>query len=325
MLENKVEATNLNDEHELVNQEVINKIIALTESITSTDGKNQTDVPNLYICRNAYETPPIPSILAPALCLILRGKKVIHAGKDIIYSEPGNFLASLIDIPALAQVIGATKELPYISLRIDFSTEEIVSVILDAGIDAELKNRELSASAFVGKADRELCDLFTRLLRLNGNPKKIDFLSPLIKREMIFHLLTGEYGYLFLQRAFFDQQTDGVSKAITWIKKNHAKSFTINELAKETNMSASSLQHKFKILAAMTPLQYQKQIQLQEARRLMMSSSMDVTTVAFKVGYESPTQFNREYKRLFGLPPLKDIKELQKNSINVLQALKLVE
>lgn len=317
MLEEKGENINSQDKHISVHQETIDKIIALTESITTANGKNQTDVPHFYICRNAYATPPIPSVLSPAFCLILRGEKKIYIGKDVIYALPGSFLTSLLGIPALAQVVGATRELPYISLRIDFTTEEIASVILEAGIDTTPKDKKLSAGAFIGKADTELFDLFTKLLKLNGKTKDVNFLSPLIKREMIFHLLTGEYGHLFFQKVLFDQQTEGVSKAIALIKDNYAKSFTLDELAKETNMSVSGLQHKFKAITAMAPLQYQKQIRLQEARRLMMSGSKDATSVAFEVGYESPTQFNREYKRLFGLPPLKDIKELQKNSMAV--------
>ena len=316
MSEEKVEITGLHDKPVAVHQETIDQIIALTERITTADGKNQTDIPHFYICRNGYATPPIPGVLSPAFCLILRGEKKIQIGKDIIYAPPGSFLASLVGIPALAQVVGATRELPYICLRMDFTTAEITSVILDAGIDVKPKNKNLSVGAFIGKADTELFDLFARLLKLNGKLKDVNFLAPLIKREMIFHLLTGEYGHLFFQKVLFDQQTEGVSKAIALIKDNYAKPFTIDELAKEAKMSVSGLQHKFKALTAMAPLQFQKQIRLQEARRLM-SGSKDVTSVAFEVGYESPTQFNREYKRLFGLPPLKDIKELQKNSMAV--------
>ncbi len=313
----KVKIPDLHDQQGSIAQETIDQIIAQTERITTADGKNQTAIPRFYICRNGYATPPIPSVLSPAFCLILRGEKKIQIGKDIFYAPPGSLLASLIGIPALVQVVGATRRLPYISLRIDFTTEEIVSVILDAGIDVKPKYKELSVGAFIGKADSELFDLFTRLLKLNGKPQDVGFLAPLIKREIIFHLLTGEYGQLFFQKALFDQQSEGVSKAIALIKDNYAKSYTIDELAKETNMSVSGLQHKFKALTAMAPLQFQKQIRLQEARRLMMSGSKDATRVAFEVGYESPTQFNREYKRLFGLPPLQDIKELQKNSLAV--------
>jgi transcriptional regulator GlxA family with amidase domain len=130
---------------------------------------------------------------------------------------------------------------------------------------------------------------------------------------MIFHLLSGEYKHLFLQQVFFDQQADGVGKAIAWIKENYTRSFTVEELAISFKMSVSGLQHKFKAITTMSPVQYQKQLRLQEARRLMLSGSTDATTAALTVGYESPSQFSREYRRIFSLPPLKDIKSVKKN------------
>src|SRR5258708_37386970 len=139
---------------------------------------------------------------------------------------------------------------------------------------------------------------------LNDKPKEAPFLSALIKREMIYILLSGDYGHLFFQQVFFDQQADGVGKAIAWIKENYARSFTVEELAKSSNLSVSGLHHKFKAITTLGPLQYQKQLRLLEARRLMLSGSMDATTAALEVGYASPSQFSREYRRLFGLPPL---------------------
>lgn len=141
-------------------------------------------------------------------------------------------------------------------------------------------------------------------------------MSVLMMREMIYRLVSGNYGYLFLQQALYDQQSDGIGKAIGWIKENFSRPFTASELAKFSNMSVSSLQHKFKEITSMGPLQYQKQLRLQEARRLMLTGSVDVTAAALKVGYESPSQFNREYKRLFGMSPLKDIRQIQNNPMS---------
>lgn len=172
-----------------------------------------------------------------------------------------------------------------------------------------------SAAAFIGKADAELLALFVRLLMLlDKSEEEILFLSGLIKREMIFKLLSGEYGYLFFQQVFFDQQAEGIGKAIAWNKDHFARSFTVEELANATNMSVSGLHHKFKAVTSMGPLQYQKQLRLQEARRLLISGQMDVTHAALEVGYESASQFNREYRRLFGLPPLKDVKAVKQQS-----------
>lgn len=295
----------------------VEQIIALTEKITIADGRFQTIIPFLSISRRSSQTPPIPSVLTPSFCLILQGTKKIHFGKDIIYAHSGDFLASLIDLPASAEIDGATKEFPYVGLRIDFTTKEIASVMTEAEINFNPNHKKLNTGAFLGKSDVNFLELFIRLLKLIDNPQEVRFLSALIKREMIFKLLTGEYGHLFFQQVFFDQQAEGVGKAIAWIIDNYTSSFTAQELAKSNNMSVSALHHKFKAITTMGPLQYQKQLRLQEARRLMLSGSMDVTSAALEVGYESPSQFNREYRRLFGLPPLQDIKALQKNSAAV--------
>ncbi|MNC45203.1 HTH-type transcriptional activator RhaS [compost metagenome] len=177
------------------------------------------------------------------------------------------------------------------------------------------RDQKLSAAAFFGKADAELLELFSRLLKLavNGNLREAGYLSGLLKHEMIFNLLSGDYGHLFFQEVLFDQKAGGVGQAIEWIHQNYARSFTARELAEANNMSVSGLHHKFKAVTAMSPLQYQKQLRLQEARRLMLSGSMDATTAALEVGYESASQFSREYRRLFGLPPRRDIQAVRKS------------
>lgn len=292
----------------------IGEMIGMARKIAREDGRIPTVFPFLTVSRNSWQTPPIPCVLTPSFCLILQGTKKIHLGQDIHYARPGQFLSALIDLPAIAQIDGASSESPYIGLRIDLSSEEIASVIMEAGIEVKPREKKLDVGAFIGQADEKLLDLFIRLLKLADNPQEAKFLSSLIKREMIFHLLSGEYGHLFFQKAFFDQQADGVTKALAWIKEHFASSFTVEELARSCNMSVSGLHHKFKALTSMGLLQYQKQLRLQEARRLMLIGAADATTAALEVGYESISQFNREYRRLFGLPPVRDIKEIRKHS-----------
>lgn len=297
-----------------VHQPVLDQIIALAQGITQEEGRVQTVIPFLTIVQNSHTTPPIPALLSPAFCLILQGTKRLHFHQEIIDVHPGSFLASVIHIPASAQIVGATKHSPYIGLRLDLTTKEIASVVTESGINPQPAGKNPGLGAFIGQSDAELLDLFIRLLKLVEKPKEAVYLSTLIKREMIFNLLSGEHGHLFFQRAFFDQQAEGVGKAIAWIEENFSRSFTVEELAKVTSMSVSGLHHKFKAITQMGPLQYQKQLRLQEARRLMLSGSMDATTAALEVGYESPSQFSREYRRLFGLPPFKDIKALRELS-----------
>jgi AraC-like DNA-binding protein len=297
-----------------IHHKLLKRIIAMAERITRAEGSTRTIVPFFSISRHSYQVPLIPSVLTPSFCLILQGEKELHLGQDIITYHAGDYLASMIDMPASGRVISATEESPFIGLRIDFTTKEIASVVMEAGINVTAKDKMLSTAAFIGRSDADLLDMFIRLLKLMDKPKEASFLSALIKREMIFNLLSGNCGHLFLQQALFDQQADGIGKAIAWIKENFSRSFTVEELAKSSNMSVSGIHHKFKAITTMGPLQYQKQLRLQEARRLMLSGSMDATTAALEVGYESPSQFTREYRRLFGLPPLKDIKAVRENS-----------
>lgn len=297
-----------------IHKKALDQLLAVTDRMNLADGRTPTIVPFFSIIKNSRDTVRSPGVLTPSFCLILQGAKKLYLGQAIYHYSAGDYLASLIDMPASAQVIGASEESPYIGLRIDFTTQEIASVVMEAEIVTEPKEKELIAGAFIGKSDAELLDLFFRLLKLIDKPKEARFLSELIKKEMIFNLLSGEYGHLFFQKSLFDQRADGVGKAIQWIKDNYARSFTVEELAKSCNMSTSGLHHKFKAITTMGPLQYQKQLRLQEARRLMLSGPVGATTAALTVGYESASQFNREYRRLFGLPPLQDVKGMRKSS-----------
>ncbi len=257
-----------------VHQKALDRLIALAERNSQENAHTPTIIPFLSIRRTKVETPIVPTVLTPSFCLILQGTKKVHLGQDIIYCYPGNYLASVMDIPASAQVI-ATRKSPYIGLRIDFTTTDIASVMMEAKISVKPKDKKLNIGAFIGKSDDALLDLFIRLLKLIDKPKEAPFLSALIKHEMIFHLLSGDYGHLFFQQVLFDQQADGVGNAIAWIQENYARSFTVEELAKSNHMSVSGLHHKFKAITTMGPLQYQKQLRLQEARRLMLSGSME--------------------------------------------------
>lgn len=294
-----------------IHQEMMDHLIAMIHGITREEGRIRTMIPFLTIVRNTQPTPPIPVVSTPAFCLILQGAKRLHVGPEIIDCPPGTFLASVIDMPISGQIIGSSWKSPYLGARIDFTIQEITSVVMEAGITIPPQRETLNKGTFIGKSNTDLLDQFIRLLKLLDKPREAPFRSALIKREMIFNLLSGDYGHLFFQQVFFDQQADGIGKAIGWIGENYARSFTVEELAKATNMSVSGLHHKFKAITTMGPVQYQKQLRLQEARRLMLSGVMDATTAALEVGYESPSQFSREYRRLFGLPPLQDIKALR--------------
>ncbi len=293
----------------------LDQLLDIANSLNLAEGRTQTDVPFFSLVRRNGPTAIMPGVLSPSFCLILQGVKKLHLGQDTILYGAGDYLVSLIDMPASGQVIGATRQSPHLGLRIDIASDEIAAVMREAGISVKPPDQRIGPGAYVGKSDEHLQLLFIRLLELRGKPEaEVRFLSSLIKREMIFRLLTGDYGHLFIQRVFMDQQNEGIGRAIEWIKTNYKRTFTVEEVARSSNMSVSGLHHKFKAFTTMAPLQYQKQLRLQEARRLLLNGSANATTAALEVGYESPAQFSREYRRLFGLPPLQDIKATRRAS-----------
>lgn len=294
----------------------LDRLLDMVDTLNLAEGRTQTVVPFFSLVRRNRPTSFIPGVLTPSFCLILQGSKKIHLGQNTILYGAGDYLASLIDMPASGQVIDATHQSPYIGLCIDLTAEEIASVMAEAQISVRPIDKKLHLGAYVGKSDERLQSLFIRLFELRGKSEaEVRFLSSLIKSEIIFSLLTGDYGHLFIQRAFMEQQNEGIGKAIEWIKMNYRRTFTVEEVARSSNMSVSGLHHKFKAVTSMAPLQYQKQLRLQEARRLLLNGTANATAAALEVGYESPAQFSREYRRLFGLPPLQDVKASRRNSV----------
>lgn len=278
------------------------------------EGVTQTAVPYLSVMRCNRQTSFESALITPSFCIIVRGRKRVHIGEEIFEYSDGDSLSSLIAFPATGMIVGATPQNPYIGLKIDLNLHEIAAVITEAGLKFDQNDNSPRVGAFVGRSSREVLEIFLKMLKLLEKPEEI-FLSKLLKKEMIFRLLTGEYGNHFFQKALFDQNANGVGRVIEWIRQNYTEGFSIDELARSYGMSVSALHHKFKAITTMSPLQYQKQLRLQEARRLLVSGQMDATTAALEVGYDSPSQFNREYRRLFGLPPLKDVKSFRQNPV----------
>ncbi|MFZ6646030.1 AraC family transcriptional regulator [Undibacterium sp. TJN25] len=270
----------------------------------------QTDIPFLSLISSRQPTELSRGMLQPSFCMVMQGHKKIQLGEETIHYGPGEYLISTIDMPAAGQIIGATEAAPYLGARIELDTREIAAILIEAKISVPA-NLKSGLGAFVGKADDELQEAVRKLLRLLDKPRDAAFLADSLKREILYRLLTGENGHLIYRNLVIDRQQLGIGKAIEWLKQNFARHFQIEELAKAANMSVSSLHHKFKAVTAMGPLQYQKQLRLNEARKLLLSGSMDASTAAYQVGYESQSQFSREYRRLFGAPPMQDVKSLR--------------
>jgi AraC-like DNA-binding protein len=286
------------------------ELASLVERNTRADGVHETAIPRLVLMRASHPTAPLHALYEPALCIVAQGRKqAILAGELYVYG-PRQCLVISVDLPVVGHVTEATPESPYLCVRIDLDPIELGELILETGLGASAVRAPGPALA-VAPVGAELYDAAVRLVRLLEHPSDIPVLAPLAMREILYRLLTGEQSARLRQIAHAESRAQSINRAIHWLKRNYAEPFRVETLAREAGMSSSALHHHFKSVTAMSPLQYQKRIRLQEARRLMLGQAMDAATAALSVGYESPSQFSREYRRLFGAPPARDIARLR--------------
>lgn len=232
--------------------------------------------------------------------------------------DPHQFLITSVDLPIVAQVTEASQEKPYLSLLLKLDRHEMSQLIAESNLPPP-STQQSSRGMAIGQVTLPLLTAFQRLIDLLDDPKDILILAPLVQREIMYRLLVGEQGMHLRQIVSAGSQSQQIALAICWLKGNFTRSFRIEELAGHVNMSPSTFHHHFRTLTAMSPLQYQKWLRLNEARRLMLTERLDATTAAFQVGYESPSQFSREYSRSFGAPPLRDITNLRTSADNVVR------
>ncbi|WP_211441209.1 AraC family transcriptional regulator [Collimonas humicola] len=283
--------------------------------VPETQRDVRTALPYLSFIRFTRPTELTRGILEPSMCLVLQGKKKVLIGSEISHYGRGSYVLSAIDMPVSGQVSDASLAEPYLGVRIALDAREIAAQIIEHKL-AVPKNSQPRAAAYVEAADAELQDAFLRLARLLKKPRDLAVLAPLVKQEILFRLISARNGGLLAQTVLAHDQEKGVNQAIHWIKTNYAEPMHIEKLAKTVSMSVSNLHHRFKAITVMSPLQYQKQVRLLEARKLLLGGSIEAATVAFKVGYESPSQFSREYRRLFGASPLQDMEYLKHHELD---------
>lgn len=275
-----------------------------------------TALPWLSFIRFTHPTALNKGMLEPSMCLILQGQKKVLIGTDVVEYGAGSYLLSAIDMPISGQVTQASPEVPYLGIRIDLDLKEMADLMIDMQLDQRLIPAAGSVT-YVAKSDDCLADAFLRLVTMLDAPQDLLALGQLVKKEIFYRLITAPEGGHFYHHVLSYYQGKGVSEAIRWIKANFAHPLRMDELAKTVGMSVSNLHHRFKALTVMSPLQYQKQIRLLEARRMLLTGNIDAATAAFRVGYESPSQFNREYRRSFGAPPLQDIGQLRQQGVTL--------
>ncbi len=236
-------------------------------------------------------------------------------GEESFIYDANHFLISSVDLPIIANIIEASEEQPYLGLIMELDLTEISQLIVDSEL-AFTQAKEAQKGIAVGELSESLLDAFVRLAELLDEGQNIKILAPIIKREIFYRLLMSEQGTRLHQIVTAGSHSHQIAKAIDWLKNNFVKPLSVGDLASYTGMSKSSFYTHFRSMTSMTsmtPLQFQKKLRLSEARRLMLTENLDAMAATFKVGYESPSQFSREYSRLFGAPPSKDIKSLREN------------
>ncbi|MEA5673525.1 AraC family transcriptional regulator [Pseudomonas sp. MH2] len=277
---------------------------SLTERFNAP-GVYETAIAPLHVIRMDAPSDIIHTVHKPALCLIVQGQKEVGLGEDRYLYDPLNYLVVSVTLPVSGRVLTASAQAPYLCIRLDFEPTELAQVIADAppaGVPDEPER-----GLFLEQIDVSLLETMLRLVRLLESPRDIGMLAPLALRELHYRLLRGVHGRRLYELAMGDSQTRRVSKAIDWLNNHYTQPLRIEELARIANLGSSTLHHRFKAVTAMSPLQYQKQLRLQEARRLMLGEGLDVSSACYRVGYESPSQFSREYSRQFGCAPSRDI------------------
>lgn len=271
-------------------------------------GTYETAIAPLHIIRLDAPSELTHTVHRPALCLIVQGRKEVFLGEEQYRYDPLNYLVVSVILPVSGRVIEASPDAPYLCIRLDLDTAEIAQLI--AGAPLAGVPDEPSRGLFLDRIDAPLLDTMLRLVRLLDAPSDIGMLAPLALREIYYRLLRGTQGRRLYEIALGDSQTHRVTLAIDWLNKHYTNPLRIDDLARVANLGSSTLHHRFKAVTAMSPLQYQKQLRLQEAHRLMINEGLDVSSACYRVGYESPSQFSREYSRQFGSPPSKDMRRL---------------
>lgn len=282
--------------------ELVGQLRRLTGDL---EGSMETVIPGLHLHRVMNPGGPKHAVQTAAFAVIAQGSKRLLVGDEVYEYDSMHYLVTSVDLPVLGKVTVASPNQPYLGLRLDLDVGTVAELLRDGNVTCDGGGEE-RRGLYVNRLGPLLLDAVLRLLRLLEAPADIPVLAPMVKREIFYRLLMGGEGCRLRAIALQDSQTQRVARAIGLLRGNFAEPLRVDAIAREVHMSLSSLHHHFKAVTAMSPLQYQKQLRLQEARRLILLGQGDVAAVAHQVGYESASQFSREYSRMFGLAPSRD-------------------
>lgn len=287
------------------------RLASLLKAYAPHDGIFHMRIPGLHITRRSRTyTELVHGVQQSALCLVAQGAKSVMVGRDVYEYEPSRMVVYSVDVPVAAQVTRASLSEPYLCLRLDLDPQKIANLVLKVYPQGPPPVHD-SRAVFIGQASASILNAAIRLLELMGQPGDAELIAPLVVDEILIRLLRSPVGLRVAQVGLADSGVYGVAKAVSWLRANFSRPMKVEDLAKLANMSVSSFHQHFRSVTSMSPLQYQKVLRLQEARRLMLSPMMDAGTASRHVGYMSASQFSREYGRFFGNAPTKDITRLR--------------
>ena len=279
-------------------------------SFMGSEENRATDIPGVTLHRRTAPTAPCSMTYEPSITMIAQGRKRVDLGGSTFMYGDGQYLLTSVDLPIVSQIVEASEQSPCLAMSLKLEMPVIRELLSREEMHAAESPSDSPAMA-TGEATVEFLSACCRLVDLLNTPQDIPFLSGLIQREIIYRILRGPEGARLRAIATLGDQSHRTAKAIAWIRANYAKPLRVEDLADLAGMGVSTLHHHFRGLTAMSPLQYQKQLRLQAARGLMLLNGLDAASAAFEVGYESTSQFNREYSRFFGQPPMRDIRTLR--------------
>lgn len=291
--------------------DAIHEIAAIIERHTAEDGFHASALPRVNLIRSSRPTEPLHTVYKPALCLVAQGRKRAVLADRVYEYDPSTFLVVSLDLPVVGSVVEASEAVPYLCVALDIDLPALAALMLELGGQGPRRQAATPPAIGLSRVEPGLLDAVLRLLRLLDAPADAAVLAPLAEREILYRLLMSEQGEMMRHISMAESRLGQISRAIAWIKANFTGAFSVERLAAEAGMSVSSFHQHFKAVTSLSPLQYRTQLRLQEARRLMLSEALDAASAGFRVGYDSPSHFSRDYSRAFGAPPLKDVASLR--------------
>lgn len=282
------------------------------------DGMHASVLPRVSLVRSCTPTQAVPAVYRPSLCLIAQGRKQVELGGRSYVYDPEKYLTVSVDLPLVGSVLEASPERPYLCLALDIDLPTLTELMLQAS--PEPAPAPVGPALGVSQVEPGLLDAALRLARLLDAPTDAPALAPLAEREILYRLLSGAQAPMIRHIAAAESRLAKVSRAIAWLRRNYARPFNVERLAADAGMSLSSFHSHFKAATTLSPLQYRTRVRLQEARRMMVVEGLDAASAGYTVGYESPSQFSRDYRRLYGAPPLKDAIRLRRSPGHALAA-----